>query len=52
MGVVTVWTQSGRPDLILGSFITPLAGYAAYEVWEVSQEERLAGRGLAGEEID
>lgn len=52
MGVVTVWTGSGWPDLILGTFIILLAGHAALEVWEVSEEERLAARALAGEEID
>jgi len=52
MGVVTVWTSSGWPDLILGSFIILLAGHAAYEVWEVSEEERLSARALAGERID
>lgn len=52
MGVVTVWTQSGWPDLILGSLIILLASHAAYEVWEVSEEERLAARALAGEPID
>lgn len=52
MGVVTLWTQSGWPDLILGSFIILLAAHAAYEVWEVSEEERLAARALAGEQID
>lgn len=52
MAVVTAWTQSGWPDLILGCFIILLALHAAYEVWEVSEEERLAARALAGEEID
>ena len=52
MGVVTVWTQSGWPDLILGGFIILLAGHAAYEVWEVSVEERLAAKALAGDPID
>lgn len=52
MGVVTVWTGSGWPDLILGSLIILLAGHAAHEVWEVSEEERLAARALAGEPID
>ena len=52
MGVVTVWTGSGWPDLILGCFIILLALRAAYEVWEVSEEERLAAKALAGEEID
>lgn len=52
MGIVTVWTGSGWPDLILGSFIILLAAHAAHEVWEVSEEERLAARALAGEPID
>jgi Co/Zn/Cd efflux system component len=52
MGVVTVWTDSPWPDLVLGSLIILLALHAAYEVWEVSEEERLAARALAGEEID
>ena len=51
MGLVTVWTDSGWPDLILGSFIILLATHSAHEVWEVSEEERLASRALAGEEI-
>jgi len=52
MAVVTFWTGSGWPDLILGCFIILLALHAAYEVWEVSEEERLAAKVLAGEEID
>lgn len=52
MGVVTIWARSGWPDLILGSFIILLAGHAAYEVWDVSEEERLASKALAGERID
>jgi Co/Zn/Cd efflux system component len=52
MAAVTLWTGSGWPDLILGCFIILLAFHAAYEVWEVSEEERLAARALAGEEID
>lgn len=52
MGVVTVWTMSGWPDLTLGSFIIVLAADAAYEVWEATEEERLAARALAGEPID
>ncbi|RHW26452.1 cation transporter [Nocardioides immobilis] len=52
MGVVTVWTGSGWPDLVLGCFIILIAFHAAYEVWEVSEEERLAARALAGEKID
>lgn len=44
MGITTAWTGSGWPDLLLGCFIILLALHAAYEVWEVSEEERLAGR--------
>jgi Co/Zn/Cd efflux system component len=52
MAVVTLWTASGWPDLILGCGIIALALHAAYEVWEVSEEERLAAKALAGEAID
>jgi len=52
MAMVTLWTDSGWPDLILGCFIILLALQAAYEVWEVSEEERLAAKALAGEPID
>jgi Co/Zn/Cd efflux system component len=52
MGLVTAWTDSGWPDLILGCFIILLALHAAHEVWEVSEEERLAAKALAGDEID
>lgn len=52
MAVITVWTRSGWPDLVLGCFIILLALHAAREVWELSEEERLAARALAGEEID
>jgi Co/Zn/Cd efflux system component len=52
MAVVTLWTDSGWPDLILGCFIILLALHAAHEVWEVSEEERLAAKALAGEAID
>jgi Co/Zn/Cd efflux system component len=52
MALVTLWTDSGWPDLVLGTFIILLALHAAHEVWEVSEEERLAARALAGEEID
>ncbi len=51
MGFVTVWTRSGWPDLILGCVIIGLALFAAREVWEVSEEERLAAKALAGEDI-
>lgn len=52
MAVATLWTASGWPDLILGCGIIVLALHAAYEVWEVSEEERLAAKALAGEAID
>ncbi|MDO8107535.1 cation transporter [Isoptericola sp. b441] len=52
MGFVTLWTGSGWPDLVLGCFIILLAFRAAWEVWEVSEEERLAAKALAGEVID
>ncbi len=52
MAVITLWTDSGWPDLILGCLIIALALHAAYEVWEVSEEERLAAKALAGERID
>jgi Co/Zn/Cd efflux system component len=52
MALVTWWTASGWPDLILGSFIILLALHAAHEVWEVSEEERLAAKALAGEALD
>lgn len=52
MAVITLWTDSGWPDLILGCFIILLALHAAYEVWEVSEGERLAAKALAGEAID
>ncbi|MDZ5620958.1 cation diffusion facilitator family transporter [Nocardioides sp. HM23] len=52
MAGLTLWTDSGWPDLVLGCFIILLALHAAYEVWEVSEEERLAAKALAGEEID
>lgn len=52
MGIVTAWTGSGWPDLILGCFIIALALRAAAEVWEASEEERLAAKALAGEPLD
>ena len=52
MAVVTLWTNSGRPDLILGCCIIVLALHASYEVWEVSEDERLAAKALSGDAID
>ena len=52
MGVLTLWMASGWPDLVLGTIIVVLNIRAAKEVWEVAEEERLAAKALAGEEID
>jgi len=52
MAVITAWTRSGWPDLVLGCVIIVLALHAAWEVWEVSEEERLAAKVIAGEAID
>jgi Co/Zn/Cd efflux system component len=52
MAAITLWTASGWPDLILGCVIIGLALHAAHEVWEASEEERLAAKALAGEAID
>jgi Co/Zn/Cd efflux system component len=51
MALVTVRTGSGWPDLVLGTLIILLALHAAHEVWEVSEEERLAAKAVAGEQI-
>ncbi|WP_336885239.1 DUF2127 domain-containing protein [Brevibacterium daeguense] len=51
MAIITVWTGSGWPDLILGCFIVVLALHAAYEVWEAAEEERLGAKALAGEDL-
>jgi Co/Zn/Cd efflux system component len=52
MGVLTAGTGSGWPDLILGCFIIVIALRAAYEVWQVSEQERLAAKALAGEALE
>ena len=51
MAGLTLWTGSGWPDLVLGCVIIVVALHAAHEVWEVSEEERLAARAIAGEAI-
>ncbi|MFC7021598.1 cation transporter [Promicromonospora thailandica] len=51
MGVLTAWTRSGWPDL-LGCAIILLALHAAHEVWETGEQERLAAKALAGEDLD
>ena len=52
MAVLTAGTGSGWPDLVLGCFIIALAVHAAYEVWALSEEERLAAKAIAGETVD
>jgi Co/Zn/Cd efflux system component len=52
VGGVTAWTGSGWPDIILGLAIVAINSFAAKEVWEAAEEERLAARALAGEDID
>lgn len=52
MGVVTFWLASGWPDIVLGTLVIVLNGRAAFVVWRLAGEERLAVRALAGEEID
>lgn len=51
MALVTALTGSGWPDLVLGCGIILLAAHSAWEVWEVSEEERLAAKALAGERL-
>jgi Co/Zn/Cd efflux system component len=52
MALVTAWTGSGWPDIVLGVVIVLVNGTAAVEVWRLAGEERLAARALAGEELD
>jgi len=52
MGVVTALSGSGWPDIVLGVVVVVLNVGAAREVWAAAEEERLAARALAGEEID
>jgi Co/Zn/Cd efflux system component len=52
MGLLTLATASGWPDLVLGVVIVALNLGAAKEVWEAAEEERLAAKALAGERID
>ena len=49
---ITALTHSGWPDIALGLLIVVLNVTAAKEVWEVAEDERLAAKALAGEEID
>ena len=52
MALVTAWTGSGWPDIALGVVIVLVSTRAAWEVWELAGEERLAARALAGEDLD
>ena len=52
MALVTAWTGSGWPDIVLGCVIVLVSSRAAWEVWELAGEERLAARALAGENLD
>ena len=52
MGVLTALTLSGWPDIVLGLVIIAINVTAAREVWEVAEEERLAAKALAGEDLD
>ena len=52
MAAVTALVGTGWPDLLLGVVIVLLNGRAAYEVWELAEEERLAAKALAGEALD
>jgi Co/Zn/Cd efflux system component len=52
MALVTAWTGSGWPDIVLGCVIVLVSSRAAWEVWELAGEERLAARALAGEDLD
>ncbi|TRW47310.1 cation transporter [Georgenia yuyongxinii] len=52
MGLLTAWLRSGWPDIVLGLVVVVVNVSAAKEVWELTTEERLAARALAGEEVD
>mgnify|MGYP002651596933 FL=1 len=47
MGLLTAWTRSGWPDLVLGVLVIALGLHAAWEVWEAAGDERLAAKELA-----
>lgn len=52
MALVTAWIGSGWPDIALGVVIVLVNTRAAWEVWQLAGEERLAARALAGEDLD
>ncbi|MBM6546765.1 cation transporter [Janibacter sp. YIM B02568] len=49
MGLLTLVTDSAWPDIVLGLGIILIALHSAREVWEASEEERLASKALAGD---
>lgn len=51
MALLTLVTRSPWPDIVLGLGIILIALHSAWEVWEVSEEERLATKALAGEDL-
>lgn len=51
-GVITYFTLSGWPDIIVGLCLCALNYSAAHEVWEAATSESLKARALAGEDID
>ena len=52
VAAVTALTGSGWPDLLLGLVIVAIGVHSAAEVWEVAEEEHLAAKALAGEDVD
>ena len=42
--VVTVYTRSGGPDLVVGLGIAALNADAAHEVWSAARKEQKAGK--------
>lgn len=51
MALLTLLTDSAWPDIVLGLGIILIALHSAWEVWEASEEERLASKALAGEDL-
>ena len=51
MALLTLVTDSAWPDIVLGLGIILIALHSAWEVWEASEEERLASKALAGEDL-
>ena len=47
MGLLTLWLQSGWPDIVLGVIIIVVNVTAAKEVWEAAHEESLGARAIA-----